>query len=758
MRRTFLTFLIGWALTGVGVAQSPDAARLADGLFSRGLYDLALPEYQQLLEQDPAVGNQHVIAFRAAECARQLKRMEEAVRYYEQSLLQEGTGDTAARSRYRLAEIALAANELNEGERHLKAALKLELAPQLEAPVRFLLGQVLEGQGKPKPALEEYRTLIASFEDDPLVGLASLRMAALGEMENTERRAAYQMALQNSTTPDMKVEVLWSWAAFERGEGNLSQAAERFWELWQEFPDHPKVKQGLLQIAWANLSSSQFERVLQLKNAAAGTPSMSSPDAWAYAEAVSLHGQEREEEALKAYEALIKEHPESDFRRYAGFEAASLLAAAGRHDRVWDFEQDIREVPGREADGLWLLAESARALEQRQRAVRTYTELLKEAPDGPMAADAMYLRAVLQQDADPKKAKAELEAFVKAYPNDDRAPQALEVAGNLAMQEKDGAGAYTLWSRALDQKSPPPELVFRTGMLAVQLEKSEEALGWFTLSEDSDLPVERKAEAAYWKGILYEEGEDVAGATESYELALSRAPKAEWADRARLRLGRLYQTEGQEANALQAFLPLAREGSGENLSDSMLLWLDGVAEENDSPLARVTLAKAMQAEGRGEAVREIGFYTEAEGLQAQGQAEEAVAAWQKGLAMNSRTPEAVEAGLALGEQLLTLGRPQEALKAYARAAGEASALERGRLQAEALKGAGLSHLAQEQWEAAAKQFISVSILFDDPELVPECLELAAIAFERAGLPERARAFRLERAERYPELPPVETTP
>lgn len=758
-------WIAGWVficLLGTALAQAPlqdsDRTRLADGLFSRGMYELALPEYQRLLEAVPKLGNQEVLAFRAAESARELGQTDAAIGYYAQSLKAKSTGFVAARSRYRLAEIALVRKDLHAAGVQLREGLKLDLTPGLEAPMRYLLGQVLESEGKPKEAVQEYRTLIKKFPKDTLIGYASLRLASLGELSKKERRSAYKAALKNAQNPQMQVEVLWGWAQFEQAEGNTEKAAENFWELIKRLPDHPQVKQGLIQIAWAQLNAGEYERAISLFESVSEEEQVLHQEAWDYLEAASLRGLKRDADALKAYEEFVETHPESTFRVYAGFAAASLFAATGAHHKVWEYEEEIRTFPGRKAEGLWLLAESARASGQDSQAIATYTELLKEVPDASMAPDALYQRSVLQRSGEPSKAKAGFIEFVDQYPEDDRRFQALETAGNLAMAGDDLEEAFELWSRALQQEEPPDDLVFRTGMLAVQLDKPTEAQKLLALSEASDMPKAQKGDAAYWRGILFEEAEEAESAATAYELALQMAPDADWASRARLRLGRLYQLEGEEEKALNAFLPLTQGETAAELSDEMLLWLSEIAEGQGRAKDQVTVAKAMQAEARGEIMIEIGHYAEAWALLQLDQQEAAVAAWKKGLALNSGTVEAAEAGIALGETLIKLERAEEALDIFGNAALTAASLEQGRMQANALKGVGLSEMKLERWEAAAKTFLSVSILFDDPVLVPQCLDLAAFAFDRAGRPDQAAAIRAERAERYPPSPSAETTP
>ena len=67
----------------------------------------------------------------------------------------------------------------------------------------------------------------------------------------------------------------------------------------------------------------------------------------------------------------------------------------------------------------------------------------------------------------------------------------------------------------------------------------------------------------------------------------------------------------------------------------------------------------------------------------------------------------------------------------------------------AYAGIGKALKAQGDREGAVKYFMSVAVLFDDPELVPECLGEAAELFQQLGRAEEGIKARQELAQRYP---------
>jgi len=751
--RAFMLFVCAGLFLVSAHAQTPleerDQRRLADGFFSRGLYDLALEEYKNLLDQVPKVGNRDVILFRTAESARQLQQLDQASGYYRQVIESAPESERAQRSRYRLAEIALGREEYEEAIQQLMLLVDSNPKPFLDAPARFMLGQAYEEEKRLPEAIEQYEFILETYPEKHLAEITALRLAMVATDSPKKQRAAYQRVLGQDVSDEMKGEALWGLARLETSQKRVDAAATLLWKLYTELPNHSRVQKEKLMIAWAQLQAEEFENALALYEETSEEERKAQEDTWVYLRAVSLQRLGREEEARKAYRYLLNSFDQSRFRAIAGYEFASLSAAAGDHERVLRLSKEVMQVPGRQMDGLWLLAESARASGNEEKAIELYGQLLKEYPESPRVPDAMFLQAILLRETNPRVSAETLEAFAKRYPKQERAVEALRIAGDLVLAEKQDEKAHELWTKALTlSEEPDADLLRRTAYLAVRLERNDDAETTLKRLLSMDIPREEKGDAHYWLGVVLKRKGNADAANAQFTKALSHHPKAEWADRARLQQGQFYQQAGKDKEALDAFLPLVGE-SETPLPDGLVVWLLDVAQRESTPQDQLKLAKALQQKDRPNLLKEGGAYAEAEAFNAMRNSAKAIEAWQRGLDFNFSSVEAAEAALALGEVLVSVERWEEALKAFARAASTASEVERGRIQAEALAGMGKVEQARENWEAAGKHFLTVSVLFDDNDLVPACLEAAAECFDRAGQPERAAAARRERNERYP---------
>ena len=104
--------------------------------------------------------------------------------------------------------------------------------------------------------------------------------------------------------------------------------------------------------------------------------------------------------------------------------------------------------------------------------------------------------------------------------------------------------------------------------------------------------------------------------------------------------------------------------------------------------------------------------------------------------------------------LLTQGDAQLGLKQYdgaQKSADETLLLQpEGGLNAKARLLGGRILYAKGDYEGASRAFMSVSVLYDDAEITPQALRLAADALEKAGKPTEAARETDELKSRFPE--------
>src|SRR5436309_9283009 len=152
----------------------------ANGLFTRKLYDLAIPEYQKYLEDYPGRPGRANAYFSLGECYRNLNRISSARTNLQKVLNDYGDSEFAGAAAYALAEIAFADKDYAAALPlfHRSAGKSKEPAVALSAryfearclestgrkeEAADIYAQVAEGGGNPNPYREDARWTAASI-------------------------------------------------------------------------------------------------------------------------------------------------------------------------------------------------------------------------------------------------------------------------------------------------------------------------------------------------------------------------------------------------------------------------------------------------------------------------------------------------------------------------------------------------------------------------------------------------------------------
>lgn len=728
-----------------------DRVRLADGLYARGLHDLALAEYQTLLEAYPVFEGRATMLFRAGESARALNRPERATAFFREAVAVGGASPAAQRARLRLLDQTFRAREFAAARRQARELLDLSPEPILAASALHTLGAASLRLEDTTTAREAFSRLVQNYPDDLFAAYAALSLARMEAPGSEARREWYRAVLRNPPNPEMAVEGLWGLARLESDLGNPAEAANLFKRLWEEHRDSTRVRQGALHIAWAFFQAERHAEALAVANQIPAERKRDHLDTWLYLEAVSLRVAGDKNAAISRYQRMMEETPGSRFRATAAFDLALLLSQRGEHEKVLPLARDLMTLPDRRADALWLLAESARLAGKHEDALNWYLAVARMEDEPERAADARWQRAMLTRQTNRPAAAEVFRDFARRHPSDPRAPSALRAAGSLFLERGERDTAITLWTEALTKQpdaEEAPELEFQTALLLMAREDTREAIRRFRSVAERDPPARRRGEAAYWLGILLAQT-GASGAETALRLALEHDLSPEQSIRARFRLGSLLRNDGDEAAAFEAFRPVLSSPDTSEVPDSLLVWMNVHARQHAEPDTRRAVAEAMVAPNRRPETRELGNYALAALASEQGKHAEAARFWRDGIAFQSETPESVEARLHLGDALLETGETAAAAVVFGDASRLASRLNQENLHARSLLALGRVHALMEAWEDSARFYLGMAVLYDDPELTPGALHAAALAFEKAGRPGDAASAREELRRRHP---------
>src|SRR5205814_5153697 len=190
--------------------EAPDRRQLdyANALFTRKLYDLAVPEYQKYLDDYPGRSGRANAYFSLGECSRNLNRPSSARTNFQKVLSDYGDSEFAGPAAYALAEIAFAEKDYAAALPlfHRSAAKSKEPAVALSA--HYCEARCLEATGRKEEAADIYALVAEAGNPNPYREDARLTAASIFAARGRKIDALkqYEALANESQKPALKAE------------------------------------------------------------------------------------------------------------------------------------------------------------------------------------------------------------------------------------------------------------------------------------------------------------------------------------------------------------------------------------------------------------------------------------------------------------------------------------------------------------------------------------------------------------------------
>ena len=760
--RFFAKFLLGCgclAALAAGAqthAPSSDRMQFADGLYVRGMYDLAVKEYLLVIRDEPAGVPLDTALFRAGECNRQLGRREMAERYYKRILTDFPQSPHRFLAEFRRAELFVTAGQYLDGANLLRALLDAGPPDDVAASAEYFLGTSLDKLGQAGEAERRLKTVIDKHPTSPFYGYACQALADLGQRAGkpaAEVRELYRLAAERPATPRAGAEALFQWAEHAFKAGDFEESAKAYEQLLEKYPGDRRVPEARLQIAWAFLQSGKNAAALKLADERVAAGEEAGREDWLYIKANALRQLQRADLALAAYDELARQFPGGARQPAAAYEKALIAFRRGQHEKV--IEQLAGPSPSAavEEDRGWLLAESYAALNRPAEALERFQSLAEKFPESDRAAQALYRQAELQQAAgDFEAAAAACRKIAEKYPRHPLVPDALFTAGYAHARLDRHDEALRDWTALLDKYPDYRQAdvaLYQVAVAQIRLGKEADALRTLEKLLKEYAKTDRAVDALVALSILHEQAGKLDKAEEAVRDALARKPLEAELPRLKYRLATLLQKQGREDESAALLQTLLDTPVRRDMPPAMLEWLADLQLRREAPADALKAAQALVDQAGTPEWKQIGWYWVGRSREAAGEQDRALEAYARALDQDARTLEAAEAALRLGDLRLATGDAALAETAYQAAAERATDPEAMSLRARSYFGLGRAAAARENWEDAARFYMSVAVLYDDPELAPHSLFEAAVAFEKAGRSDEQRKALEELRARYP---------
>ncbi|MHC4975656.1 MAG: tetratricopeptide repeat protein [Planctomycetota bacterium] len=390
--------LSGVAQTPPAFAQSnPDELRLyysANGMLSRGLYDLAIDEYRAFLEAHPDHEKAPVASYGLSVALHRTKQYEDAT-----PILQS-----------------------------LHSLDSFEFAPQ----VALLLGQCHIAQQQFEDAIDPLLTMARNHADvasaDVAGALACEALFRAGRLDELDDASAYLEQTWPESTSLARARYFHSLSLMHRQR--FEPAAERLETLINDAPDSPYTPQARLLLASCLEQTGALQSALRTYRSVleSGIDSL-SPDALLGAASVLLRLDEPDE-AARALDAYLDDHDEHSQYAHALHLRGRAAFDQAQYDEAMDIFDDASRAgaPGSDHSPYWA-AKSALRNNDNADAAERLDDLLRDEPSvRDILPLVLYDHAVASTRADLNdNALESLDQLLDDHPDHELAPQALQL-------------------------------------------------------------------------------------------------------------------------------------------------------------------------------------------------------------------------------------------------------------------------------------------------------------------------------------------
>ncbi len=747
-------------LAGTALALSEaEQLQFADGLYSRGMWETALKEYQAYLVQNPRHASNDVVTYRLGECYRSLGRVAEAEQTYQRVFDDYPKGEFHYRAGLRRAELLEQGGKPEEQIQLLNSMLQDVPVPEMGAACQFALGAALERQGKLNEAAKAYDAVLVKYVGTQLIPYAALALAGIDRRGEGKRAALlYGLAAANPGSPRMGAEALFQLGDFCYSRKDYEAAAQAYEKLSVQYPKDERVAQSRLQQAWSLYNAKRFAEALKIcgeETAGAGAEAGKNRE-WLYLKANCLRQVMKNEEAAETYAELLKSNPPGDTAINAAYERALALYKLGRFEAAIEQARGLIAVDRVKRDVCWLLAESSAAIHDDAGAVQYYRMLLEQYPDSPLAGDALYRLAHLVQKKGDLLPAAELFGrLVKDFPKHELVAQALFAQASCLGNAKKPEQAVVAYASLLE-KFPQSRFVedslYQKAISETYLRRDAQALETWRELLTKFAATKYLADAKFWTGVLLEETGKFEEAEQAFRQVLTAAPppSEEVRQRASFRLALVLQQRGKPEEAAPILQALLGSPLREKFPVELLEWLGEYQLKKREYDKAAEVVELLLAEAKTDNWKQTAWCLKGKVLMGQGKTEKARDAFERVTGVNFKSQALAEAWLKLGELSLQGNDPDKAKRAFEESATLAATDLLLTIRVQAYAGIGRALKVKGDHEGAARHFLSVAVLFDGENLVPECLYEAAVEFAAAGRKGDAEKARKELLERYPD--------
>src|SRR5256886_1336931 len=452
--------------------EQPEKRQLeyANALFTRKMYDLAIPEYQKYLDDYPGASGRANAYFSLGECYRNLNKTSNARTNFQKVLNDYGESDFAGPAAYALAEMAFTQKSYADALPlfHRSAAKSKDPAVALSA--HYFEARCLEALDKKDEALDIYQQVAEAKNPNPYRedarGTAARIALARGRKADALRQ--YEALSNETQKPALKAETT--------------------------------VRAGLIALDLLQSDKGKIDKGMSDKAMALLQKGRSLPEAGRWRSLAQL--------------GILR-------LQFQTGQFAQLLN---------DYKKTQQQLPEEmRAEVILLAANSQRQLGHAKEAEALYREILDKYRGREEAKEAAFERLINIYNSDPSTLPPEVDEFLATNPSAERADQAKLFKAEALYKQQNYPRAAPIFSELRASKLSPKlraEAAYQLGSCYLQMKDVAgivEAFGFF-VQAFPDNPLAPSAYAG--RAETYESDKNYDAALSDWNAILAKYPQA----------------------------------------------------------------------------------------------------------------------------------------------------------------------------------------------------------------------------------------
>jgi len=743
--------------TSVLAMNTEEKLLFANGLYRRGLYELAIPEYQMLLTNETARPMHDLSAFRLGECYRNLNRPEDAAASYDLVVEKYPDSQFFHRAAYRRAELDWQAGRLKDGAGRFEKVLGRNPPNDIESASLYYLGLCQAGIDQFKEAEKSWRRIIKNHARSPYADYACLALADLLSKQQGNDKEVFGLLnkiIDEPETPALGAEATAKAGLLSYRNREMAAASGYFAALGEKYPGDGWNARVRLEASWAFLLDGKIDEARSLAHAGLKDAKKAERPDWLYALANIERNAGSFAESKKYYDEFLAAAPQHVSAAAAAYEACGMAYQQSEYERVLELSILAEGDPEKELAILWMRAGAMKELGQTAQAITVYEQIVRDYPDSDRAPSAAYQLAWFsEQKKDYDAASKGFETVAEKYRNSPLAADALMAAASVYMRDHKTEEAIAAW-RKLAAQYPDyamlDEAYIGLARTEVELNKNEEAAKSLQSLISVYTNSRYLAEAHYMRGTLYEQENQFEEAEFHYLRAISLKPVPSLVKQIQHRRVAVLQRQGRNDDAANLMNKLLEGDQESHLPSPLLEWLARWNLENKKIAQAETAALRLAETGDTAGWKQVGWYIAGVAALGQKKQSKAMDAFTAAAGYELNTRETAEAYFQLGEISLEKKRWEDAAGFFSKAAERATSDSLMDIRARSYLKLGISYEAMENWAEAGRYYLSGGVLFDDPTLTPESLYRAAGALHAQLKNDERASVVAELRERFPD--------